>query len=169
MRLPLAAALALVPAIAFADPAGIQVEHAWSRAMPAGATGVVYLTITDRGAPNALTGASSPVAAMAELHQTINDNGVMKMRPVARLPVAQGKPATLAPGGYHIMLMGLKQALVAGSSFPVTLTFAEGGQLTAMVMVQKPGATMPGMNNGSTGNMGNMDMHGMSMGGSGSK
>lgn len=169
MRALRVAMLVLLPAVAFADPAGVQVMHVWSRAMPAGSMGVVYLTIMDQGAPNTLTGASSPVAASAELHETINDNGVMKMRPVASLPVAPGKPVTLAPGGYHIMLMGLKQALVAGTSFPVTLTFATGGAITTMATVEKAGATMPGMSNGSMGNMGNMNMNGESKGGMGSK
>jgi copper(I)-binding protein len=163
MRSLFAAALVLLPAVALADPAGIQVQHAWSRAMPAGATGVVYLTIVDQGAPDTLTGVSSPVAASAELHESINDNGVMKMRSVASLPVAPGKPVTLAPGGYHIMLTGLKQALVAGTTFPLTLTFAKGGSLTTTATVEKPGGDMSGMHGGSTGNT---DMHGMSMGGS---
>ncbi|HTW72366.1 MAG TPA: copper chaperone PCu(A)C [Acetobacteraceae bacterium] len=177
MRSLLFAALGLLPAVALADPMGVQVEHAWSRAMPAGATGVVYLTVTDQGAPDTLTGAASPVAASAELHQTIDDHGVMKMRSVASLPVAPGKPITLAPGGYHIMLMGLKQALVAGTSFPVTLTFARAGAVTTTATVQAAGATMPGMDHagmgsmdhGSMGSTSNMDMHGMSMGGSSSK
>ena len=161
MRLLFIAALLLLPAAALADPPGIQVQDVWSRAMPAGATGVVYLTITDTGAPNALTGVASPAATSAELHETINDNGVMKMRPVARLPVAPGKPATLRPGGYHIMLMGLKRTLVADTQFPVTLTFATGGSVTTMAMVKAAGAA--------AGGMGGMNMQGMPMGGSGSK
>jgi len=174
MRILLFAVLGLLPAIALADSTDIQVQHAWSRAMPAGATGVVYLTVTDGGAPDTLTGVASQVAASAEVHETIDDNGVMKMRPAANLPVAPGKPLTLAPGGYHIMLLGLKHALVAGTSFPVTLTFAKAGAVTTSATVQAAGAAMPGMDHGSMGgtdhgNMGNMDMHGMSMGGSGSK
>lgn len=166
MRSWLIALLTLLPAMALAAPTGIRVDHVWSRAMPAGATGVVYLTVTDQGAPDRLTGAASPVAASAGLHETIDDNGVMKMRPVASLPVAPGKPITLAPGGYHIMLMGLKQALVAGTSFPVTLTFAKAGKLTVTATVQGPGAAMPAMHQGS---MGQTNMHGGPMSGSSSK
>jgi periplasmic copper chaperone A len=163
MRSLLVMLLALLPAVALADPMGIQVEHVWSRAMPAGATGVVYLTVTNQGAPDTLLGVASPVAASATLHESIADHGVMKMRPVASLPVAPGKPITLAPGGYHIMLTGLKHALVAGGSFPVTLTFAKAGAVTVTATVQAPGAAMPGPS------MGKTDMHGMSMGGSNSK
>jgi periplasmic copper chaperone A len=166
MRSLLVAMLTLLPVLALADQMAIRVEHAWSRAMPAGTTGVVYLTVTDQGAPDTLTGVASPVAASAELHETIDDHGVMKMRSVASLPVAPGKPLTLAPGGYHIMLMGLKHPLVAGTSFPVTLTFAKAGAVATTATVQAAGAAMPGMDHGSMGNMG---MHGMTMGGSGSK
>ena len=166
MRSWLVALLTLLPAVALADPTGIQVEHVWSRAMPAGATGVVYLTVTNQAAPDTLIGVASPVAASATLHETIDDHDVMKMRRVASLPVAPGKPITLAPGGYHIMLTSLKQALVAGRSFPVTLTFAKAGTVTVTAAVLAAGAAMPGMHHTSVGNK---DMHGMSMGGSMSK
>ena len=122
LRTLIAFAFLLFPVAAFAQQPTIQVDHVWSRAAGAGGTGVVYLTVTDSGAADRLTGAASPVATAVELHETINDNGVMKMRPVTSLPVEAGKAFTLAPGGYHIMLKGLKHALTAGESFPVTLT-----------------------------------------------
>jgi hypothetical protein len=142
MRPLLVAVLLAMPLAAFADEAGIHVDHVWSRAAMAGHEGAVYLTITDTGTPDTLTGVTTPVAATADLHETINDHGVMKMRPVASLTIEPGKPVTLAPGGYHIMLMGLKQALKQGESFPVTLNFAKAGQVTATAMVEKAGAAM---------------------------
>jgi periplasmic copper chaperone A len=141
MRSLLAAMLIALPMCAMADPPTMTVDHAWSRAAMAGREGVVYLTITNSGAPDQLTAISTPVAAMAQLHQTINDNGVMKMRAVKSLEIDQGKSVTLAPSGYHIMLMDLKQALKQGESFPVTLTFAKAGPVTATAMVEKAGAT----------------------------
>ena len=75
------------------------------------------------------------------------------MRAVAALPIELGKPVTLAPDGYHIMLMRLKQALKEGDSFPVALNFAKAGQATATATVPKAGATMPGMDVGGMGNM----------------
>ena len=160
-RLLLASALLCVSSLAWVLPAaadqnGIAVTDAWSRAAMAGRTGVVYLTITDAGAPDRLTGVSSPVAATAALHETIDDHGVMKMRPVAGLPVQQGEPVKLGPGGYHIMLEGLKQPLEPGQTFPVTLTFANAGAVTVTATVQKAGAGMA-MDHGS---MGGMDMSG---------
>ena len=146
-HLVLGTMLFAVPAIALAQQNGIQIENAWSRAAMAGRTGVVYLTITDTGAPDSLTAASSPVASKADLHESFTDNGVAKMRDVATLPVEPGKPLTLSPDGYHIMLTGLKQPLKQGDTFPVTLSFAKAGQVTATVTVQKAGGSMsmPGM------------------------
>jgi len=144
------ALLGMAPS-AFAQQNGIAVTDAWSRVAMAGRTGVVYLTITDSGAPDRLTGASSPVAATATLHETTDDHGVMKMRPVAALPVQPGKPVKLAPGGYHIMLEGLKQPLQPGETFPLTLTFANAGTIAATATVQK-GAGMA-MDHGSMGGM----------------
>jgi periplasmic copper chaperone A len=153
MRPLIAAALIGLPIAAFADDAGIHVDHVWSRAAMVGHEGVVYLTITDMGTPDTLTGVTTPVAAEASLHQSLEDHGVMKMRPVVALPLEPGKPVTLAPNGYHIMLTGLTQALKQGDSFPVTLSFAKAGQVTATAMVEKAGATMPGMSRGSMSGM----------------
>jgi copper(I)-binding protein len=160
MRSRLAAVLVAMPLAAFADEAGIHIDHVWSRAALSGHEGVVYLTITDTGAEDTLTGVTTPVAAEATLHQSIDDHGVMKMRPVGPLPIEPGKPVTLAPGGYHIMLMGLKQTLKLGDRFPVTLTFAKAGQITATATVQNAGATMPSMEKGKTGGMGSTPMSG---------
>jgi hypothetical protein len=141
----LLSALVAVPVMALAAQNGIEVEKAWSRAAMQGRVGVVYLTIVDNGAADRLTGVSSPVAEKAELHESFSEGGVAKMRPVGSLPVEQAKPVVLAPGGYHVMLMGLKQPLKQGDVFPITLSFANAGQLTAQVTVGQPSAstTMP--------------------------
>jgi copper(I)-binding protein len=135
--------LIAAPCIAYAQQNGVQVGHAWSRATVPGQTGVIYLTITDTGAPDRLTSVASPVAASAALHESFSENGVSKMREIAGLTVSPGAPVTLAPGGYHIMLMGLKQPLKQGDAFPVTLTFEKAGPVTATVTVEKPGAGAP--------------------------
>src|SRR5579872_5927605 len=100
--------LCAASSIALAQQNGVQIDNAWSRPAMAGRIGVVYLTITDTSAPDKLVGAESPIAAKADMHETFSDNGVAKMRDVATLPVQPGKSVTLAPGGFHIMLTGLK-------------------------------------------------------------
>jgi periplasmic copper chaperone A len=124
----------------------IEISHAWARATAASATnGAVYLMVSNRGtADDRLTGASTTVASKAEMHITLNDNGVMKMRPVADVPVKAGGSAQFKPGGMHIMLLGLKHPLKAGESFPLTLTFEKAGAVETMVKVEKAGAAGPG-------------------------
>lgn len=143
LSVSLLCALVLAPGFALAQGDRIEIENAWSRTAMQGRTGVVYLTIVDRGAADRLTGVSSPVADKAELHQSFSEGGVSKMRPVEALTLEQGKPVVLAPNGSHIMLVGLKRPLNQGDAFPVTLTFAHAGQVTVQVAVQRPGAAMP--------------------------
>jgi len=134
-----------------ADTASIACEQAWARPTAgAGTTGAAYFTLTNNGAPDELVGAGTPIAASAGVHETIDDNGVMKMRPVASLALVPGKQVTFRPGGYHVMLMGLKAPLKVGDSFPLTLSFAHAQPITVMVKVQTGGAgmgssSMPGM------------------------
>ena len=66
-----------------ADAPDISLEHVWARPTASNATvAAAYFTITDNARPDRLIGISTPVAASAELHETINDNGIMKMRPI---------------------------------------------------------------------------------------
>ena len=88
-------------------------------------------------------GVLDPAAMMAELHETRKENGVMRMRSVQALPLEPGKPVKMQPGGYHIMLMDLKQPLEQGESFPITLTFEHAAPVTVQVPVMAPGAAGP--------------------------
>jgi copper(I)-binding protein len=146
-----------------AASATITVEHPWARATPPNATtAAAYLTLTDHGAPDQVTGASTPVAAMAGLHQTIDNKGVMEMRDAGPLPLDPAKPLSFAPGGYHIMLMGLKHPLKQGEHFPLTLSFAHAAPLTVDITVEGLGSAAP---MAMPMNHGGMNMGGMNMGG----
>ena len=127
-----------------ANQSAIGVSSAWARAS-AGAvtTGTAYFTITDSGVADRLVGASTPVAGKAELHESRNENGVIQMRAVPALPLQTGKPVMLTPGGYHVMLMGLKQPLKVGDEFPLTLTFDKAPALTVHVNLAAAGAAAP--------------------------
>jgi periplasmic copper chaperone A len=166
----LGAALGVIlvaPAWALGTDAAIDVTQAWARATPEGAqTGAAFVTVVNHGASDdELIGASTPVAKTAQLHKTINDHGVMEMRPVKAIDLKPGASVTLKPGFMHVMLMGLKHPLTEGSSFPLTLTFAKAGKIETTVKVAKAGA-MTGMDMGGHGGMtmpgmSNMDMGGM--------
>jgi copper(I)-binding protein len=121
----LALTLLLASSAAQAQSAPVRAENAWSRGTPPGAdVGAVYLTLTASVADQ-LVGVSSPAAARAELHEVNMQGGVMQMRATAGVMLPAGQPIALAPGSYHIMLVGLKQPLRPGQSVPLHLTFAK--------------------------------------------
>ena len=134
------------PAFGFIQAAdsGVIVHEAWARASAgASATGAAYVTLMGGARGDSLVGASTPVAASAIVHVSTNDNGVMKMRPAPAVPVPPGQMVTFAPNGTHIMLMGLKQPLTAGQTFPLTLTFAHAAPVTVDVQVRGIGQAPP--------------------------
>ena len=130
------------PALAESDE--LIVKYAWARATPGAAqTAAAYVMILSASGDR-LIGASTPVAQ--KLHTMTMDGNVMKMRQVDGIDLPAGKLVTLQPGGYHIMLTGLTQALTEGQTFALTLTFEKAGVREVSVAVQKVGSMGPGMN-----------------------
>ena len=146
-------ALAALAAIAFAAPAfahgfklgSNEIEHPWARATaPGAANGAVYLVIKNEGkTADRLLSASSPAAAKVQLHAHIDDNGVMRMREINAIDLGPDASVKLAPGGLHVMLLGLTDALKKGKAFPLTLTFEKAGSVTVQVAVQGAGDLKP--------------------------
>jgi len=139
-------ALALLAAASAASvrAADVEITEAWARAT-AGASknGVAYFTITNHGPDNAVIGALTSVAERTGLHGHEMDGDVMRMRPVESIDLPSGSTVTLAPGGLHVMLMGLTAPLAEGAWFPLSLEFADGGTATTNVMVGGVGAMGP--------------------------
>ncbi|MBI4724250.1 MAG: copper chaperone PCu(A)C [Rhodomicrobium sp.] len=105
----------------------LTISQAWARPTAGpNKIGAAYVTLKNSGhEADTLTSASSPAADKVEVHEHIHDaNGVMRMRPVeGGLKIAAGATVEMKPGGYHIMLFGLKQDLKEGQQFPLKLTF----------------------------------------------
>jgi copper(I)-binding protein len=145
------------------------ITQAWTRATPKGAkTGGGYLTIENKGsAPDRLIGGSADIAGSAQIHEMSTEGGMMKMRPVENgLTIEPGKTVKLAPGGYHLMMMDLKQPLKRGDKVPVTLEFEKAGKVTISLDVEGVGAQGPagGSNMGGKMQMKKMPDHsGMKM------
>ncbi|OWW21510.1 copper chaperone PCu(A)C [Noviherbaspirillum denitrificans] len=113
--------------------------------------GGAYVTIENKGkAGDKLIGASSPVAKSVEVHTMAMEGNVMKMREVGQLEIPASARVEMKPGdGYHLMLMGLRQPLKAGDSFPLTLVFEKAGKAEVKVKVQeKKDAGHGGMHHG---------------------
>ena len=126
--------------------APITVHAVWSRpATPGLPTGVAYLTLRATAADR-LTGASSPKAGRVSLHHSVMKDGVMSMQAVPDgLELPPGRAVVLAPGGYHLMLDGLKGGLKVGETYPLTLRFAHAKPMTVRVQVQAGPDPMAGM------------------------
>jgi copper(I)-binding protein len=145
LALMAALGLVLTPAVA-AAAASIEAQQPWSRPAAAGGTGAGYVTLVNKGPADALVGAESPIAAKVELHDADMSGGVMRMRPQSRVALPAGAQVSFAPGGRHLMFMGLKKALRRGDRVPATLRFASGAQLKVdfLVTPTPPAASAPG-------------------------
>ena len=118
----------------------LEIDHPYTRAS-AGRTGGVFLEIANKGkTADRLVEASSFLATNAELHTTVKDGDVMRMRPVAAIDIPAGGSVKLQPGGLHIMLIGLTTPLKEGAVFPLVLTFEKAGKVEVSVEVGKAGA-----------------------------
>jgi copper(I)-binding protein len=133
----------------------IVVENAWARTSPAGVTaGAVYFEITATDADTLLAASvPSAIAGEAQIHEVVpaetemsgdemsgdemsGDEMAMVMQELSEgLPLPAGETVSLAPGGYHVMLLDLAEPLEAGEDFDVTLDFATADDMTISVTV----------------------------------
>ena len=127
--------------------ANVVITQAWSRATPGGSkVAGGYLTIENKGpAPDRLLSASTDAAKKVEIHEMAVTEGIMTMRQIeGGLPLEAGKAAKFAPGGLHLMIIGLTTPLTQGDKFPVTLKFEKAGEITVSFDVRAMGAPAPG-------------------------
>ena len=144
LAIPLAALSAL--AVAHDSSVGdIRIAHTFATPSLAGSSnGAAYFaTLENTGdKPDRLLRASTPAAASVELHNMgMDPQGVMRMREVDAIELAPRASIRMRPGmGFHLMLIGLRQPLKEGATFPMTLTFERAGQVEVKVVVQTPRA-----------------------------
>ena len=116
----------------------LEIDHPWARHTPAGAmTGAGYLSVKNSGSePDRLIAVSTSGAAKVEIHEGFTENGVAKMREVEGIEIPAGGEVKLAPGGYHLMLIDLKEGLAEGMHVPATLTFEKAGTVDVELAVK---------------------------------
>lgn len=120
----------------------LDIRQPFARATPPGAKAAgVFMTIQNRGNDaDRLVSASSPVAGVVQIHDMKMDGGMMKMREINGLDIKPGATVELKPGGYHVMLMELKQPLKQGETVPVTLRFEKAGTVEIKASIGSMGA-----------------------------
>ena len=139
--LPLIALTALLAACGETTPppSVVAVTDALCRPTPNGrAVTGCYLTLT-ASRDDRLVSVSSPVAAEAQVHETRMNGGIMSMRELTDgLALSAGEAVVLAPGSTHVMLLGVRQPLVAGTTVPLTLTFGSAAPVEIVARVGQP-------------------------------
>jgi copper(I)-binding protein len=127
--------------------AQVSVEQPWTRATPPGAkVGAGFMRLRNAGAADRVVGASSPVAGRIEMHVTLREGDVMKMREMKSFEIPAGGSFELKPGGAHLMLLDLKRPLKKGEKVPLTLKLEKGGEVKAELTVEELGARQPAHN-----------------------
>jgi|TARA_R110002124_G_scaffold11529_1_gene54683 copper(I)-binding protein len=122
----------------------ITATGAWCRPTPNGArTGACYLTLRS-SAGDRLTGVATPVSTATQIHTMTMENDVMRMSELAEgLPLPAEQAVTLAPGGEHLMLVGLTAPLVAGQTVALSLGFEKSPAMTVQAEVRQPEPAAP--------------------------
>jgi copper(I)-binding protein len=146
-RRSLLLAVLATPAVALAQGTSpLRIEQPFARATaPTARAGSAYMTIVNSAATaDRLLRAESSVAARVELHTVIKEGDVMRMREVPAIDVPANGKATLAPGGFHVMLMELKAPLKAGDTAAITLVFEKAGRIDIAVPILPLGAAPAG-------------------------
>ena len=128
--------------------ASVAVEDAYVRSMPPTQTVtgafMVFKNTTD--SDRAVLSAESDVSDKVELHTHLHEDGVMKMRQVDKIDVPAGGETVLEPGGFHVMLIGLKQPLKLGQMVDIKFNIDDGSsvQIQAEVKTVMGGMKMKG-------------------------
>ncbi len=142
-RLAIALALTAVtigfPPVTFAQTAAVTIENPWTRATAPGqaVAGGFMTVVNSTGAEDRLLRASSPVATEVQIHNTTMDGGVMRMRPMTDgVAIPAGGRVEFKPRALHLMFMGLRSPIAAGTTVPVTLEFERAGKVGATFRVE---------------------------------
>jgi len=120
----------------------VRVEAARAVQVPGGGTGAVYLNIVNPTSDDdVLEAVATPAAKVAEVHETVEEDGLMKMKAFPEgLPVPAESVVALEPGGRHVMLMALEERLEPGREIELELRFRRAGTLRVTVPVVEIGS-----------------------------
>jgi periplasmic copper chaperone A len=139
MKKYIATGLASIAFAAFAQAHPLHVDEAWIRPAVAGQQGTGGFMLLKSKQGVTITGVSVPLdVGVAELHEMKMDGDVMRMKAIDTLAVPAGQTVALKPGGYHLMLVGLKAPLPSGSQVPVTFRFKDAQGTAGQVKLDVP-------------------------------
>ncbi len=122
----------------------VVITNSFSRALPPHVqNGAVFFEITNKSEKEEfLIRSTTPISKVIEFHQHTNENRIMRMKKIDSISIKHNSKVSLSPGGLHIMLIDLKQPLIEGETFPLTLFFKNSGDITISVPILGPDANL---------------------------
>ena len=131
----IACVLSLFTLTAHAHPT---LEGAWIRLLPPNVTTTAAYVTINATHSDQLLAVTTDIAERVEMHETTMDDGVMSMRPIRSIELAENESTLLAPNGKHLMLIGLKRPLVEGENVTLNFELKESPAMSHEFTVRKP-------------------------------
>lgn len=133
----LAAPLALT---ACGDPAPTYIDQAWVRLSPNKDRPSAAYFVAHGGATDVqLRGVLTDYALKVEMHESVDENGVMKMKPISSVDIPAKAKVAFAPGGKHLMLWGVNDTAISRGKMQFTFLLSNGDRLLVDAVIRKPG------------------------------
>lgn len=115
----------------------LSITDAWARPAAKGTNSAAYLTIYNHtSGPDTLKALSAKAAAITEVHESYEKDGMAGMRPTDQLTIEQGDGLEFRPGGLHVMLMQVERQLLPGDTLHLRLKFTEAGTRKVTVVIR---------------------------------
>lgn len=145
---PIAALLAPLALSACSDPAPSYVDQAWVRLSPNKDTpSAGYFVAHGGDAGVQLRGVMTDYALKVEMHESVSEGGVMKMKPVESVDVPAKGSVAFAPGGKHLMIWGINDTAISRGKMQLTFLMSNGDRLLVDAVIRKPGGDAPAAGN----------------------
>lgn len=117
---------------------GIEISQPWARPASKGGNSAAYMQIFNGGnTADTLRVVETDIAKAAQVHESFQKDGLTGMRPAGAITIPPDSVFALSPGGFHVMLMGIKEQLTTGDTLKLHLDFARAGMRTVAVPVKK--------------------------------
>lgn len=118
----------------------LYVDQAWVRLSPnEDMPSAGYFTVHGGEEDVRLLSVISPAVIRIELHESKEHNGIMSMDPVSGVDIPARSDIAFGPGGKHLMIWGINQAIKAQGKLPLTFIFSNGDRILYDAVLRKPG------------------------------
>lgn len=140
-------ALAALPALASCEKREVTVTDGWVRLSPnRDAPSAAYFTVKGGSDATQLSAVGSEVAIRFEIHETVRENGMMQMKPLASVDIPANSTVKFEPGGKHVMIWNINPGIKPGQRMDMVFTFANGAQIEYPMSVRAAADSAPSAN-----------------------